>query len=646
MSEKYKELFEPISIGTMKLRNRTVMAPMHTKMASSNGEVTDRLIAYHAARAKGGIALIVLENTCIDWELGRAPGNPARIDDDRFICGLADLVQAVHAHGAKMVTQLHQPGRQQAVSNTEGGRLPIAPSATQSFGGDMPRVMTEEDIEHYIQLYVAGAVRSQMAGFDGVEFHGAHGYLPTQFLSPRTNLRTDKWGGSFENRARFIVEIIRRSRAALGPDYPLLYRYSADEKIDGGYDLEEGIKFGKLLENEGIDCLDVSAGIYDSMPWIFPTQGMPAGCLAPLAAAVKAEVNIPVIAVGGLGWDQDLACEILKKGEADMISMGRSLLADPDLPNKVKEDRPHEIRKCIRCNDCVGFVFRGWRTGCILNPECGHEYKDLVKPAAAPKRIVVVGAGVAGLEYAVTATRRGHSVTVLEKSDQIGGLINLAAKPAYKKDELLALIAYYDAMVKKLGIDAQLNTPATLETVAEYDPEVVVVAIGMDPMEPPIPGADKLNAVTDVLSSDGENLGKKVCVVGGGGVGCDTALCLAAQGKDVTILEMREALALDENYLLLLQINDEVAKAGIKVLTNHECVSISANGVKAKNKKGEIDLLFDDVVVAAGFKPIDPSGLADQFQENGYLVQSIGTCVDPGRIYNAVWGGFRAALQA
>ena len=646
MSTSYEELFNPIFIGKLRIRNRFVMAPMHTRYASESGAVTDQMVAYHVARAEGGVGLIILENTCVSWELGRAPGNPVAIHEEVFKTGLSTLVTAVHRHGVKMVTQLQHTGRQNLRGNTTGGQPPIAPSAVQSkVGGDMPRAMTGEDIEKAIQQFVDGARRSKEAGFDGVEIHGAHGYLPNQFFSPLTNHRLDKWGGSFENRCRFIVEIIRRLRAEVGPDFPLLYRFSADEKVQGGYGLEEGVRLAKVLEREGVNALDVSAGIYESMPWVFLCQGTPAGALLPLAAAVRAEVKIPVIAVGGLGWDPVLANEAIRNGRADMVSLGRSLLCDPDLPNKIREDKIHQIRRCIRCNDCVGFIFPGKALACILNPELGNEYKELVRPSSRPERIVVVGAGAAGLEYALTAARRGHRVTVLEQADRIGGQIHVAAKPAHKKEELHHLVSYFEAMIKKWGIDVRLGVAATPDTVSEFDPDRVILAVGSKPKKISVPGGQLAKSAVEVLQNEAGGLGKRIGIIGGDGVGIDTALYLQEKGREVILLEMRPDIGMSLNFPIAWQFKEMLAKGGAKVLTRHEVVAIDEEGITAKTEGATVKIRCDDVVAAVGFDTVPTGDLEEALRKKGFEVAAAGTCVKPGRLYDAIHSGFFAALK-
>jgi 2,4-dienoyl-CoA reductase-like NADH-dependent reductase (Old Yellow Enzyme family)/thioredoxin reductase len=620
---------------------------MFTKYASESGEVTDRLIQYHVRRARGGVALIVVENTCIDWALGRADGNPVTIHHDRFRPRLHDLVEAVHHHGVKIVTQLHHAGRQNLSSNVEGNQPPPAPSAVQSkVGGDMPRAMTEEEIEKTIQDFADGARRTKECGFDGVEIHGAHGYLLSEFISPLTNLRTDKWGGSFENRCRFAVEIVRRIRSEVGPDFPLLFRFSADEKMPGALQLEEGVKYAKVLESEGVDCLDVSGGFYDTMTCQFSMQGIPAGAFVPLAAAVKAEVSIPVIAVNSLGWDLAVANDVVSKGSADLVHMGRGLLADPEIPNKIRDGRLNEIRPCIRCNECLGSLFKGWSVCCVVNPELGHEYKRALQPASRSRRIVVVGAGPAGLEYAVTTAERGHRVTLFEKDDRIGGQLNIASIPAYKRPELGRLIDYYDFMLKHVGVDLRLGSAAKVEELVRLEPDLVILALGSGPLKLSVPGGEHAKTAVDVLLSDAEDIGDDVCVIGGNGVGLDTALFLREKGKNVTILEMRDDLGSELNFLLHWHMTDLIEEQGVEVCTGHKVVGVSDEGVTARVDGKTVNIECDDVVAAVGFEPVDAEGLAQALRDEGLQVVAIGSCVDTGRLLEAIRGAFWVAAEA
>ena len=647
MGSLYSELFEPISIGRMRLRNRICMPPMYTKYASESGEVTDRLIRYLVERAKGGVALIVLENTCIDWAFGRADGNPVTIHHDRFRPRLHDLVEAIHRHGAKIVTQLHHAGRQNLRSNVEGNQAPPAPSAVVSvLGGDMPRAMTEEDIEATIRNFADGARRTKECGFDGVELHGAHGYLLAEFISPATNLRTDRWGGSFENRCRFAVEVVRRVRAEVGEDYPILFRFSADEQKPEALQLEEGVRYARVLQNEGVDCMDVSGGYYDSMTSQFSMHGVPAGAFVPLAEAVKSAVDVPVIAVNSLGWDPALANEVIKQGKADLVHMGRALLADPEIPHKLMENRVDEIRPCIRCNECLGALFRGWSVHCITNPELGLEYRDLLRPASPTKRIAVIGGGPAGLEYALIASMRGHRVTLFEKADRVGGQLNIAAIPAHKRPEFSRLVSYYQVLLKKLGVDVRLGVETSIDDVSRIDPDVVVLATGSEPRLLRVPGGERAVSALDVLVNDARDMGRDVCIVGGEGIALDTALFLREKGKNVTIVKIREEIGMDLNFVLQWHMRTLIEDAGVQVRTGHRVVSVSDGGVTAQVDGETTEIECDDVVAAVGFEPVDTCDFQEALRDRGLRVQTIGTCSEAGCLYDAIQAGFWAALEA
>jgi 2,4-dienoyl-CoA reductase-like NADH-dependent reductase (Old Yellow Enzyme family)/thioredoxin reductase len=642
---QYPYLFEPINIGKVRLRNRIVMAPMHTKFANELGGVTDRLIQYLVERARGGVGLIIVENTCVDWELGRATGNPVTIHDDLFRGGLSDLVEAVHRYSAKIMPELHHAGRQNVRANTVGYQQPIAPSVVQStVGGDEPRAMTEEDIERTIVQFVDAARRAQEVGFDGVGLHGCHGYLLQQFLSPHTNRRTDRWGGSLENRARFSIEIVRRIRSVVGPNFPIYYRVSAEERIPGGITLEEAVSFVKMLENEGLDVIDVSAGNYESMPWIFTMQGTPPASLVPLANTVKKAVKIPVIAISSLGWDPAVANEIIRDGQADLVSMGRTFLADPLWVEKVAMNKFDEVRPCIRCNECVGFLFRGWRVHCVVNPETGFEYQKPVTPSTDPKRIVVVGAGLAGLEYAVTVARRGHNVTILEASDRIGGQLNLELAVEYKRQELEKLIAYYQSMIERHRIELKRNVVGNLDTIAALSPHIVVLATGSRPKEDQLIAKREGRLAVDVLRNGADGLGQCVCVIGADTAAVDVALYLKELNKDITLIDCGEALAFDVNPVMQWQLKNLLSQKGVSVIAGRPIVHKGQKSVSVHSDAKTIEVSYDALVVSPGYEADDPVTLEQALVAKSYTVQKIGTCVNPGRVYEAVHGGFWAAV--
>ncbi len=642
-----QKIYTPFRLKTMRLKNRIVMAPMHTKFASESGEVTDRLVRYLEERAKGGVGLIVLENTCIDWKYGRAAGNPVTLHDDLNRSGLSNIALAVHRHGTKIVTQLHHTGRQNLRSNIGGGDAPVAPSVVKSFiGGDTPRELSNAEIEDIIQMYVDAARRTKDAGFDGVELHGAHGYILTQFFSPYTNRRHDRWGGSFKNRARFPVEVVRQIRYQVGDDFPILYRLSAEERIPhDGTTLEDTLKLVPLLEAAGVDCFDVSAGIYDSVEWIYTLQGVKPGSLIPLAEAVKGVTDKPVIGISRLGWDMDFAAQVVEEGRVDLAAIGRSLLADPQLPNKAMTGRSDEIRRCIACNECVAFQNMGRQLRCCLNAELGSEYLDPVKDAAIRKKVAVIGAGPSGLECAVTLARRGHSVAVFEKEGIIGGQLVPASSPAYKKEEFFSIIDYYTVMLKKYDIALHCNR--TITGPADLgDAEVVILATGAVPVSLPCPGADFVKGAFEVLNGDIPPGVRQVVVIGGSGVGIDIAIKLTeTPGVHATIIEMKDEIGGDLNEFLKRHTRAIMADRDIEVLTNTQVVAAEDGAVAARTLFGEKRIPCDLAVAAIGFRPNADAQLSEALRAAGKEVYVLPSSETPGRIFEATQAGFWTALQ-
>jgi 2,4-dienoyl-CoA reductase (NADPH2) len=647
MERNLSALFQPLQINTMNLRNRIVMAPMHSKFSSETGEVTDRLIEYHAERSKGGVGLIVLENTCVDWEYGRSYGNPVTIHDDICRSGLSNLTLAVQRYGAKIVTQLQHVGRQNVRSNIVGHKAPLAPSAVKSkVGGDMPRPLEENEILRIIQQFVDAARRTKQAGFDGVELHGAHGYIFTQFFSPYTNKREDRWGGRLENRARFPLEVVRRIRAEVGPDFPILYRLSAEERVPGGTTLEDTLKLVKMLDGAGVDCFDVSAGIYESMEWFYLMQGMKPGALVPLANAVKGVTSKPVIGVGRLGWDLELAAQFVREKKLDLVNIGRSLLADPHLVRKAYQGRTREIRPCIACNDGVAMENKGWQLHCTVNPMLGNEYLDPVKPTRAPKNVVVIGGGPAGMECALISAQRGHAVTLVEGSSELGGQLRAAAIPDYKKEEMTALIAYYEHMLEKSGVKVTLGTEIKDTLPRGLKADVVVVATGAVPATPSFKGSQHVMSPFDVLLSRGKGCGQDAVVIGGSGVGIDTALFLMEKkGRKVTVVEMLDEVGGDINDILKGHVLRLAEEKGIEFLTNTEAVGVDKGRVHVRTLMGEKTLTCNTVVSAVGFVSRDTKELRKSLEKDGIQCFVIGSAQEPGKIFEATQSGFWNALE-
>ena len=509
----------------------------------------------------------------------------------------------------------------------------------------MPRAMNESEIWKAVDDFRKAARRAKEVGFDGVELHGAHGYLFNCFLSPRTNRRKDKWGGSFENRSRFAVETVRAVREEIGPSFPLFFRMSAAESTEGGLTLEEGLRYARLLESEGVDCLDITHGTYESIKH-FPMQGDPLDQLVYLAEAVKRSVDIPVIAVGSLGIDPDVAESVIREGKADLIHFGRELLAEPRLVEKIRDGRFDEARKCIRCNECTGSIDKGHYLACAVNPECGYEYKH-AKPAANQGQcIVVVGAGPAGLEYAVNAASGGADVHLIEKQADIGGLAGVCSRNDYKKPEICRLLDYYRVMLSKRPVTLHLGIEADIAEIMKHSPDKVVLAMGSGPLVPAVVGSEKMHIAIDALLDGGANLGPRVCIVGGSGVGLDVALYLANLDHDVTVLEMGESIAGELSGHLRWHILDMAESEGVRILKGHIVREVTDTGVIVESDGRRFEILCDDTLSAAGFQRVDTDPIAAQLERRGIPVERLGPMDGAGHFMDAIHAGYWQAMDA
>ncbi|OGU00500.1 MAG: hypothetical protein A2X80_10360 [Geobacteraceae bacterium GWB2_52_12] len=596
MTKNWK-LLEPFRLGPITLKNRMVMAPMETRLFNPLGDVTPDCIDYYAARAKGGVSMIIIENTFVDSKASRSSLVSSGLNTDHLIAGKSNLAEAIHDHDAKVVIQLSHGGRQASAGAT--GLDCVAPSAVPCKTMQrMPKALTIEEIVEIEDCFAQAAGRAKTAGFDGVEIHGAHGYLICSFLSPYTNKRTDDYGGSFGNRARFPLNIIRKIRERVGDDFIVGYRISADEYVDGGIDSESACTFGKLIEDE-VDYIHVSAGNYESIGscMITPVY-IPQRPIVHLAAAMKRAVKCPVIAVGAL--DAQLAEEVLGKGEADLVAFGRALIADPDIPNKIKNDRLEDIRPCIRGNEgCISLFFTGRPIRCEVNPACGREGRISIKKTDSPKNIVIIGGGMAGMEAARYADQIGHRVTLIEKSGELGGHYIEATAPSFKQ-EGAALIAWAKKQLEKSKVSVIMNTEATPNVIDMLKPDALIIAVGSKYIAASIPGIDTAMKPSTALLQP-ETTGQKVVVIGGGMVGAETALNLAQKGKEVIVLEMGDSLVPEDEPLTRGMLIYKLAEEGVNALTGSKVVDIRSNGVTYIDKNGvQNDLSADTVVAALG----------------------------------------------
>jgi 2,4-dienoyl-CoA reductase-like NADH-dependent reductase (Old Yellow Enzyme family)/thioredoxin reductase len=641
---KLNRLFEAGRIGKMHLKNRLVMAPMGVEGCDAEGFVKDELVNYYAKKARGGVGLIISQSSQAT-RFGRAPGRVA-VWDDKFIPGLARVAEAVHRNDGKMAWQILYHGKLllrwlDQIPNPEETRV-LGPSAIPWVKtGTAPKEATIEDIRSLIDEWSEAARRVRDAGFDAVEIHGAHGYSVTQWLSPRDNRRTDGYGGSQKKRARFACELISRIRQKVGHDFPILFRFSASDYMPGGITIEQSVTQAPLFVEAGADALDVSASESESTQWQFLNYLFPDGAIVNLAEAIKKTVNVPVITVGKI-WDPLFAEQILETGKADFIAMGRAILADPELPNKAKDGHVDDIRHCIYCGNCQNrtpeHAFSGtsnqayskilWPS-CTVNPALHREDEFVIKPAAKPKKVMVVGGGLSGMEAARVLAERGHNVALYEKSSQLGGQFYIAAQQKYKRG-YLSYLEYQFNGLKKASVQTFLNTEMTIEKVNQNNPDVIVMATGAYPITPDIPGSKKKNAVQaiDVITGKAA-IGNKVLVVGGRLIAMEVALDLAEQGKKV-ILATRHLLGgsgtpVETN--LFRELRNRIFNIGVQIFENSPVVEIRDDGAYILFHNEHVFLYADTVIMAVGFE--SNSSLFQELSRSGRHMLAIGDCVRP-----------------
>jgi len=635
----FPKIFEPAFLGPLEVRNRLIMAPMGSRLANENGGVSPWQIDYYAERARGGVGAIIVEITGVDSPRGVTSPKTLTIHEDFYIGGHNELVEAVHAQGARILLQLAHVGRNRRVSM---GVQPVAPSSIPNrFFGVPPRELSSAEIQDLVKKFVAAALRAQTAGYDGIELHGAHGYLIGTFMSPLSNRRKDRYGGSLERRMAFPAEIVQGIRRAVGPRYPILFRFSADEFEEGGTTLQDSKKAARILEEAGADVLHASAGTYDSMATVIEPMSYPEGWKIYLAETIKRTVKIPVIGVGVIR-SPEFAERTLKEGRADFIALGRALLADPYWPRKAREGRVKEIIPCISCNECIGSrTFRNLHVRCAVNPATGREGWLKKLPPEKKKKVVVIGGGPAGLMAALTAKRRGHRVTLYEKSDQLGGRLPLAA--ALPGREKIAWFGdYLRNQIRRERVRVLLGITATPEKIAREKPDTVFLATGAIPLIPDLPGVKSPQVCTawDILGGKKMVRGKTASILGGGMVGCETALYLAARDNKVTVVEMQEGAAQDTDFITRADILSRMKEARIEILTGRKAEKINAGEILLGNSAGRRERIKGDIIVLA-LGAVPAGDLKKSLQGKIKEIHTIGDARQPGRIIDAVYEGFR-----
>ncbi len=660
MQQDFQELVKPIEIGGLWIKNRVAMAPMATLgMLNPDGSMTQRAIDYYIERARGRVGLIISGVFKVENDLDPLiQGVP--IVSPTSVATFAELVEALHALNTRLFVQLTAGFGRVATPFMLRGR-PVSASALPNHWDPQLtcRELKTHEVETIVKAFGEAAAVLAETGVDGIELHGHEGYLFDQFTTALWNRRNDKYGGDLTSRLTFPIEALQTIKKQVGQNYPVVYRYGLKHYIkqwgeaalpgedfaELGRDVSEGQEMAKLLQQAGFDALHVDAGSYDGWYWAHPPLYQDHACLTDLAAAAKEVVDIPVIAVGRLDVP-DLAEEVLQKGSADMVAIGRGLLTDEHWMRKLEEGQVKRIRPCIGCHDgCMGRIFNGRPLSCAVNPAAGRERIYALEPAAKPRQVVVIGGGVAGMEAARGASIRGHQVILYEKGDALGGHLIPGSVPAFKK-EIEHLRKWYEHELEELGIDVRLNTEVTVDHVQAEDPEVVIVATGSRPLIPDVPGIQQDKVINEIDFLLGRRqVGDHVTVVGGGLVGCEAALWAAQQGKQVTIVEMLDELMAagiwvpQMNKVMLL---DLLKQHDVRIITGLTLTQVDDQGLVLMDKAfNRTQVPSDSIVVATGFE-------ADRQLYGSLLGQApnvylVGDAREPRNIRGAIWDSYEVA---
>ncbi len=606
---KYEKLFQKGKIGRLELPNRVVMTAMGTMLGDWNGCSTPEQVRFYEERAKGGCGLIIPEFTSVDPDSGHCNRIQLGIYDARQIRSIEDICDGVHRHGSKIFIQLHHGGRE-APPALNGGRQAMAPSVELNsvVGRDtiFPREMTIEDIDRLVGLFIQAAVNAEAAGADGVEIHGAHGYLLQQFMSPYTNKRTDEYGGSMENRCRFMVRILKGIREAVSPNFVVGARINGNDFVEGGNDQDACVEIAKYLEPY-VDYFNVSCGVYASAATMIEPCYYDETWRRPFVEAIKHAVNVPIIAVNALRYTET-AEKLLQEGVCDFVGMSRMHIADPYLVEKAKAGREDLIRKCLKCMNCNKSVVAGRNLHCAINPVAGRETRfgdDKLIKNGNGRPVAIIGGGPAGMQAALLMKKRGFEPVIFEKSATLGGSAILASK-APCKHMAQEFVNTQAAEMKEYGVEVRLNTHATVARIRALDPYCVVIACGGNQIVPRIPGADNKNVyyIEDVLLGRIRFKGKKIAVIGGGHVGLEVAHFLCAENQ-VTVVEMQKEVGSSIYRTAKYKLLSLLEEAGVKILTEHAIAGVTdSTAVLRRMDTGEdVEIAADAVVMALGNRP-------------------------------------------
>ena len=656
----FNVLFQPQMIGRVKLKNRIAMAPMGVEyMTEADGTLNRRVVDYYLERARNGVGMLICSVFKVENKVEHLEESTPMITE-ASLNYLGDLCDAAHSFGTRIFVQLSAGfGRVTFPSILRGPCM--SPSDNTNFWDPsiQCKALTVEEIKSIVTAMGVTARRLALAGVDGIELHGHEGYLFDEFTTPLWNRRTDEYGGSLENRLRFPVECLEEIRKEVGQKLAVVYRFGlkhylknprqgalpGEPFVEVGRDVTESVEMAKKLEQAGFDALHVDAGCYESHYWPHPPIYQKHGCMADMAAKAKAAVNIPVIGVGRLD-KPEVAARAVAEGAMDITAIGRGLLADPQWADKLKFGDPQDIRPCVGCYDGCFEAYSKFRNiSCALNPASGRESAYRLTPTLKPLNVMVVGGGIAGMEAARVASIRGHRVTLHERNNTLGGTVNQAAVPDFKKD-LRRLLSWYQRQMEKTGVIVQLNSTMTQENIATLSPDVVLVATGAHPMVPPLPGMDQEMVITAVdLLRGVRPAGDNVVVIGGGLAGCEVAIWLAEKGKKVTVVEMLDQVMAGGASVptqVKMMTMDLMNRFGVKILTSTRLDHITENEVALMSKDGQLTkLATDTVALAIGMTP--ETGLADELDTTPFRVYRMGDCRSPKNVMNAVWDAYEIA---
>ncbi len=649
---KYSNLFAPLTVKTMTLPNRVVMMPMGTNFAQENGGINEAHIHYYEQRARGGTGLLVVENVCVDFPLGSNGTTQLRMDHDRYIPGLARLCEAIHKHGSCAAIQINHAGA--SAMSTRIGMQPASSSNLPSKpGGEIPRPLEKEEIAEIARKFGAAARRAKIAGFDAVEFHAGHSYLASQFLSPTTNNRTDEFGGCPENRARFPKMAMEEIRKAVGPQFPIIVRLSLDEFAEGGNTIEDSLELMKYFCDEA-DIFSVSAGLNTSLQFQIDVGSLPDGWRSYMAKAVKERFGKPAITMGNIRSPK-VAAEILERGDADLIGLGRGLIAEPDWVNKVRKGQICQLRNCISCNTgCAGNrIGFNQPIRCTVNPAVDQGEDYYKRKVTKPCNVVVIGGGVAGLEAACTAAEVGCTSVLLERGEKLGGLSASLSKVS-DKFRVNDFIDYQVDRASRLkNLFALTNTEATLEKVGQFHPDIIVNATGSQPLLPPVEGlAEALRqpesnvfTISGVINKEqayaDDLTGKRVAIAGGGAAGVDAIEFFAKRGAQVCIVERSHEIGYDVDPITRCNLMDNLKKYSVEQFTNSTLTKVTANTFHIQREGVEETIVFDYAYICLGMQSDAPllHDLCRTFQENGVEVVNIGNSARARRMIDGVREG-------